>query len=353
MRRAILATAFVLTLTCIGVFVASQSPQTSVAPMTTSARCYEIQHGTEARECYVESLEISDVASLPALFSSAQRLLSDPITGSHFAVECHEVMHDLGKSVEQRFGPVDLSYAPAAWCANGFQHGAIEIRLSGVSDTELVSLADDWCTGQDQAVCRHLVGHVAMRRPLEAGRGMSEAEQFAIDVCGAEDSFSDRTAALHAFRCLDGAYMERALWVMRIDFTAAESPPLTHCEALRSVNTVAASACTAQVGPLLYEHSGGADAALAVCRSEASTEAAAVSCVYSVANAIVAFSEDPVSEARRLCTGADFATCAAGFARAASATTGPTAAAGVCMAVAEESSDLCLAETDAPYPFEY
>lgn len=317
--------------------------------------CETLPHGTAARSCYVEMLMPKSLADLPAVFARAESMFLDPVSGAHFAIECHEVMHDLGYAVEREHGPVDLSGTPAETCSTGFQHGVAEYRLATLSNAELTVAGPTWCDGQDHSICRHLIGHVAMRRSLQA-TGTVDVK-YVTDTCVYPDKpeLPERTAALEEFRCLDGAFMEWTLWSLRVDDSSVPDLPQTQCFAVHEHSLVAFSACIAQVGTLMYELYQTPQATMSACSESFSGYGhfAVRLCVYSLINALVSMSEDPLKVAEGLCTGELRYDCAVGFALSLSAILGDSDVVRVCSAIIPEDKDRCIEDANGPYPFEY
>jgi hypothetical protein len=347
-KVAVLTTIVLLAALTTGVLAASQREGGE------RATCTEIPHGPEARKCYVDEIYSKD-ASVVELFAKVDLLLGDPQTAAHFTLECHEVLHDLGKRAEEEHGPLSLDEAPVDSCVNGFQHGVLEVRLGGVGDEELVRGRSSWCVGEDAALCLHLLGHVAMRRSLAKGE-YTDAHTYTEQVCanGATPD-SSREVALHEFRCLDGAYMEWTVWLLRQDPGAIPEHPEAICRDLINTSKVAASACYSQIGLLLYEKAGTESAAFNVCKAEAATvgEALGNMCIFAVANAVASFSEDVVAAATEFCSDIDQFTCAVGFERSRVGNAGLQAKGEICTAVVPNRRDECVDASMAPYPFVY
>jgi hypothetical protein len=347
--RVVLLSSLVLVAALVsGVFAASSEERSG------REVCAELPHGPDARKCYVDEI-YGNGASVQQLFDRVARLLNDPKTSPHFTLECHEVMHDLGKRAEEEIGPLSLAEAPVDSCVNGFQHGVLEVRLGGVSDEELVSGRGSWCRGEDEALCLHLLGHVAMRRSL-AKKEYSAAHAYTEQVCdnGAVSS-SPRELALHEFRCLDGAYMEWTVWLLRQDPEAIPEHPEATCRALINMSKVAASACYSQVGLLLYETAGSEDAAFDICEAESADVGQELGdmCTFAVANAVASFSEDVAAAATSLCPGTDLFMCAVGFERSRAGNAGAQTRGEICTAVIPARRDECIDAALAPYPFVY
>lgn len=351
MRRvALLAVAVVAPLA--GVVIA----RTAASTGGQEQACHEIPHGTAARECYVELLSVDAAGEVPAMLTEVGRLLVDPAVGMHFSIECHEVLHDLGKKLDAEIGPLDMSASPDQSCATGFQHGIAEHRLGRLSDSELLAAGPTWCDGQSLPVCRHILGHVAMRRTLAVSNTPDPG--YVVGVCSSEDATArpgDRSARLEEFRCLDGAYMEWALWAMRTDDSSVPRPPEQACIDLHATSKLLASACLSQVGALMLgQYPSSADALDACQRNVAEVSAAAARlCVFSVINSIVSLSEDPLAEAAVYCTGDIEADCHVGFARSIAANLGDESIEPSCTAMAREKSRACIEAANGPYPFEY
>jgi hypothetical protein len=346
-KRALLAAAILLTAGAAAVVVAYRT-----MPDAAQA-CQDLPHGPEARACYAAQLEPNTPDGLPAMFTAATAMLTDPASAEHFTLECHEVMHDLGTRFETAHPGRTLSDLPGDWCANGFQHGLLEVRLGKVPNDRLRSAGSELCAGEDPAICLHILGHVAARRGLDTGT-FADAETLAAAVCAPETTYADRAEALTAFRCLDGAYMEWTLWVLRVDNAAQQQAPLEHCLGLRQTSKIRSSACLSQVGALLYESAPDVPAAFDACnalQNRVSPQAAEL-CVASLGAAIVGFVDDPVVSARELCPAGDVA-CVAGFARAYGETVGGDAATDLCAAVLPEQAPVCADRATGPYPFEY
>lgn len=348
MRRTFLAlTGFVLLGASVGIAAAARTKD--------ERPCYMIEHGPSARDCYMEKLEPRSVSELPVMFATAAALVGNPVTGQHFIVECHEVMHDLGKKAAGKFGPIELGATPVETCMVGFQHGVAEHLLDSLDDAALASAGATWCTGQDLSICRHLIGHVGMRRTLESANMPDLAYVHAVCRLPLTPTKPLRDVKLNEFRCLEGAYMEWALWAMRKDSSSVPNPPQTACRQVRANSVIASSACLSQVGPLMYGHYPDATSTLQACETTIDDlgPAAVHMCLYSVANAIVGFTENPTPTAERLCQGSYRFECGVGFARSIAANVGDDAAGSACAAILPEAVAECTVSATGPYPFEY
>lgn len=317
--------------------------------------CMDLPHGTMARDCYETDLMPDSLDALPDMFLRATELLSSSDAGGHFSIECHEVMHNLGYAVEKKYGPVDLSATPTETCSVGFQHGVAEFRLAKLSDSDLAAAGPTWCSGQDMAICRHLLGHVGMRRSLEKSGTIDI--KYVSDVCDYPLTIEkdERSNALEEFRCLDGAYMEWTLWSMRVDPSAAPSAPEDACDAARRYSLVASSACLSQVGTLMYGVYPSQDATMEACFTRFSKYGPDASrlCVYSVVNVVASFSEDPVAAAASLCKGDYSYDCGVGFVRSAAANLGDSEVQRLCSSILPGAKDECARDASGPYPFEF
>jgi hypothetical protein len=340
----------VLVSVAVGVAVAANTQ-----PSGRSVSCADLPHGPEARECYKRLLMPSSIDDLPTVFAKASSMMTSSEYGMHFAIECHEVMHDVGYATEKEFGPIDLGTAPSEACSIGFQHGVAEYRLAQLSDDDLLNSASTWCNGQDMSICRHLIGHVIMRRALQ-GSGSVDLD-YVVRSCTYPDdaSLPERASRLEEFRCLDGAYMEWSLWVMRVDNSALTSSPEDVCIQTRERSLIAFSACVSQVGVLLYGYHPTPNATMQACTESFSQygPSAVRVCVYSVANAIVSMSEDPIKSAMSLCSGAIKYDCSVGFARSVAANLGDSAVDRVCTEVLPDVQKTCADDARGPFPFEY
>lgn len=347
--RKIVAAVFLLV--SLGVFAGVVSQKTSAPEIP----CHEMRHGPEARECYKKLLKPSRTSEIESMFAKAGEMLQDPVMGGHFTVECHEVMHLLGTDVEADMGPINLETTPVETCMVGFQHGVAEYRLAGVDDTELVAQAPSWCDGQDLSICRHLIGHVGMRRALSASNKPDLS--FAESVCSLPDDFSrpERDTRLNEFRCLEGAYMEWTLWAMRTDDSSVPYPAQNECIKVRERSIIASSACFSQVGTLMYGQYPDATSTLRACTGSLNDvgEHAVRMCLYSVVNVIVSFTEDPAKLGATLCRDDYRFECGVGFARSIAANSGDDQAGPACSAVLPEAVKECTASAIGPYPFEY
>jgi hypothetical protein len=333
----------------VGLAVLAKQDQTTI----DKSSCAALPHGEEARKCYADMLRPKSIDQLQNMFTKVETMIVDPDYGMHFAIECHEVLHNLGKELDESMGPINISQTPVQSCATGFQHGVAENRLAKLSDTELSASAPSWCEGQDLSVCRHIIGHVIMRRALIA----TSLPDFSYvsKACATSLQVAGREAALDEFRCLDGAYMEWTLWAMRTDDRSVPSPPQVACTDIRDQSLVASSACLAQVGTLMYGVYPDAKTTLAACEEtlkDVSVSAVRL-CVYSVTNAIGSFTEDPVSAANNLCKDDLRLDCAIGFVRSASANLGDSTVEDLCGKILQEDVVLCVKESTGPYPFEY
>lgn len=348
MRRVLLVLAgFVLLGTSAAVISASR---------TDSERpCHAYTHGPEARACYVAQLERNAANDLSAMFAAATALAADPVAGSHFMVECHEVMHDLGKKLEGRLGPIDLDATPVETCMVGFQHGVAEYRLASLDDSALASLGATWCDGQDLSICRHLIGHVGMRRTLESVNLPDLSYALAVCSLPPDPTRPLRDVKLNEFRCLEGAYMEWTLWAMRKDDSSVPNPPQMLCREVRADSIIASSACFSQVGTLMYGQYPDSTSTLQACEITLGDlgPGAVRMCLYSVANVIVSFTENPAPTAARLCQGSYRFECGVGFARSIAANAGDDEAGPACAAILTEAVSECTVSATGPYPFEY
>lgn len=348
MKRVLLVlTGFVILGTSAAVITASRTKE--------ERPCYTVEHGPEARACYAAQLEPDAADGLAAMFTAATALAADPISGSHFMVECHEVMHDLGKKLEGRFGPIDLDATPVETCMVGFQHGVAEYRLASLDDDTLAAAGATWCDGQDLSICRHLIGHVGMRRTLEATNLPDLSYASAVCSLPSDPTRPLRDVKLNEFRCLEGAYMEWTLWAMRKDDSSVPNPPQTLCREVRSDSIIASSACFSQVGTLMYGQYPDSTATLQACETTLGDlgPAAVRMCLYSVANVIVSFTENPAPTAARLCQGSYRFECGVGFARSIAANAGDDEAGPACAAILPEAVNECTTSATGPYPFEY
>jgi hypothetical protein len=323
------------------------------AAKPTQAACWELPQGEVARSCYIELLA-EDLATDPEpMFATARRLLDDPVAGPHFILQCHEAFHELGKQAERRNLPVDLDTTPLAWCVNGLAHGILDVRFENLSDAELVARATTLCAGIDEGICRHMIGHVTFRRT-------QPDLELSFAVCQAGYTpLRTRVEALAQLRCLDGAYMERTLWMIRSEdpFTGTVDEALKACRDAVVVGEMAQQSCYYQVGALLYTGvRGDLPAMFTTCAGEVAVggEASARLCTYSASKSIFAFAGEDLDLVAQLCGGIERELdCVVGFELSRRATDEDTWEPVVCRALRPVATDECVAEVVGPLPFEF
>jgi hypothetical protein len=302
MNRGRLAALLVAVAAAVG--VAAAVVGTRAAKDAPAVECWNLPPGSTARDCYTELIG-AGADTVEGSLEVAASLMEDPTTpaGAHFLRECHEVMHEIGKTFEREVGPVDVSPVPLDVCVNGFVHGVYEVRLEALSDDELTRTAPEWCGPDPKELCRHLVGHVAMSRGLDRG-DLAESLDYVLATCSyTNPAVEQEVEYAHELACLDGAYMQWMLDSLRVDRSLATDDPLEVCRSLVETQVLAAQACYRQVGPLIYEILPTPKAAFDACATEGAAlgEEFGFHCVRSLAANIAAMTDSIEREARTLC----------------------------------------------------
>lgn len=318
--------------------------------------CGDLPHGPQSRDCYVARLSFTDEAELTSRLREVELMLNNP-TARHFHVECHEVMHEIGKLAASRFVAFRELYTatPDTACMGGFQHGLLETELDDTSDEELSAKGAKFCEGKFKAYdrCIHLLGHVAMQRTLRSREGISP--DLTRDVCGTKKLHDSYLSAFHEFRCYDGSYMEVSLAVRRSQgaLHLGSTPPEVFCSEMRTERPVEASACIHQMASVLVAEDGATPKTLSRCTNllSAASPAFVDVCLLAVANFMGVLAEDPY-ETATVCDsipGYD-RVCYAGFARSIGNMTGFAASEKFCKALRPQDLEGCM---ETSIPFEY
>lgn len=293
---------------------------------TPQQDCTQLSIGMAARQCYESQiLENVDTGDVDAVLRAAAALLARPESAGaqHFARECHEVTHNIGRLFEETYGNIDVSNVPFSTCVGGLAHGVYEYRMEQMTYRDIVAAAPGWCGDDPAWGCRHLVGHVAMVRALASGP-VTDALGTVEEVCAYPDAAGE-DRAYEEFYCIDGAYMQWMLDTLRVDAAYATADPLSVCASLLEQNVLAAQGCYRQVAPIIYEQVATHDDVIDVCNEIAAAHGTimGVHCVRSVAANLVSLSDRPVADAAALCPGSfDALRCLAEFDRLYSDTVG-------------------------------
>jgi len=240
--------------------------------------------------------------------------------GSHFASNCHESLHFLGKATALSDGG-ELRAVIAKGtdkCAAGFGHGVWEMEYGAMPTDELVKQVPTICRGWEGynrseegsagIGCRHILGHTL------ATRYRSHIEDVA-PVCLVRDPIADPASELTQDEtiaqnnCLAGLFMENFLDLNR--FRTADidnNNPFKTCEHEK----IAADArlmwgCYNEIGAMVvpwYDYD--MNAALKACRAQAEKfnipEYVKLSCYDSIARSMSPALENNMQELEKACS---------------------------------------------------
>ena len=252
--------------------------------------CWVLPAGPESLDCYVDQiLNNSETANdlSEASLGLSQTLLDQPgYPGVHFANECHEVLHVVGR-VQAEAGETEIEELPVESCLTGYFHGVLEYVLADVPDQQLFNAAQNACPEGKTAenLCEHLAGHLYTQRHLDANI------ETVINLCSPDPTITDARQQLAEVRCLDGAFMEQSLYQIRSQkWRGNPSLALAECRELDSWHALASEACYGQVGAKLLVALGSDPvASIIMCGDEQTTRQNQWNCVAGVANLWVAF----------------------------------------------------------------
>jgi hypothetical protein len=184
--------------------------------------------------------------------------------GSHFAENCHESLHFLGKAVALDHQD-DLAAAIGLgtdMCSAGFGHGVWEMQYGSMTTAKLLDIVPTICRGKDGLNrsaeggagigCRHILGHTL------ATRYRGHVQDVAA-VCLVRDPASDPASEwtqdeiISRNNCLAGLFMENNLDLNRFRGTAIDRKnPFFVCEDPKvSSNDVLLWGCYNEIGAMV------------------------------------------------------------------------------------------------------
>jgi hypothetical protein len=231
-------------------FVSNNNSSDEVAPGILASPnlldCPELGNDTiKAVECYsavlIDEYRTNGLADTVALVGE---LYNAPAPlGSHFAENCHESLHFLGKAAAlDRTGDLRETISEGTdMCAAGFGHGIWEMEYGAMTTEDLVNDTPTICRGWDGLNrseegsagigCRHILGHTL------ATRFRGHIEDVA-PVCLVRDPQVDQSSELSndetisQNNCLAGLFMENFLDLNRFRTKDVDSQnPFATCEA--------------------------------------------------------------------------------------------------------------------------
>lgn len=208
---------------------AGSTDATSAAPeVSLLDQCVLLGGDTiKSVECYSQALieNYEAVGLQPTLTMVYDVYNMPPPLGSHFANNCHEALHFLGKAAAlDADDMMDVIRQGTDMCAAGFGHGIWEIKYSLMSNDQLIAETPVICRGWEGTErseegsagigCRHILGHTLATR----FRGDVAA---VANVCLVRDPAIDATTEWSETEvqsrnnCLAGLFMENILDLTR------------------------------------------------------------------------------------------------------------------------------------------
>jgi hypothetical protein len=276
-------------LVLLGVAAAFASPPATSSPGLEAApldQCASLRSEVIASvECYSQVLiDEYQANGLPSAISLVKTSFDlPPPVGPHFANNCHEALHFLGKAAALDIdGDIrEVIRQGTDMCAAGFGHGIWEIQYALMTDDELIESVPVICRGWDGYErseegsfgigCRHILGHTL------ASRYRGNIEEVA-PLCLVRDPEADADSELvedeivARNNCLAGLFMENFLDLTRfrkqdLDLTK----PFATCEhPVVAADEVLSWGCYNEIGALVVPSTGyDMAASLTACRDQA------------------------------------------------------------------------------------
>jgi len=274
-------------------------------------------------ECYSAVLiDEYRTNGLPATIRLVERAYTAPMPlGPHFAENCHESLHFLGKATAlSTTGEIrDVISEGTDMCSAGFGHGIWEMAYGSMSTEALVQKVPTICRGWEGLNrsaegssgigCRHILGHTL------ATRYRTHIEDIAA-VCLIRDPDADPNSELtqdetiSQNNCLAGLFMENFLDLNRFRTTDVDAAhPFTTCEHPKiAADSRLLWGCYNEVGAMVVPWSDfDLKKSLEACRDQVKKfsipEFVEVSCYDSITRSIgPAIDRDPASM-QKACSG--------------------------------------------------